>query len=195
MSKIRKALNCQFWVNHPQLFNGFFHMPLPLPIPAGHLRVRLRFRHTAVQVQSNLPCGINGFQTDMVRYPIQHSLHACFRLPHEAQRPCGHFLCSRRLILLLGHYSQNQRVPNAKIQIFRPAENHPANLDVFRRFQVYGRSAAEGLRIKRIQRTIAVLAQIVLQLVSLFLCRSIGRFSGTVEAVKADGINIKSSNL
>ena len=166
-------------------------MSLPLPVPAGHIRVQLRFRHPAVQVQSNLPCSINGFQTDMVRYPTQHGLHTCFGLPHKTQRPCGYGLCFCCLILLLRHDFQNQWIENSKIQIFRPAEDHPANSDVFRCFQAHRWPAAKRLRKKRIQRTAAVVNQICFQLICLFLRCSIGRFSGTVEAVKADRINIK----
>ena len=115
------------------------------------LRTNRRPLHRAVpkvrsiEIKSCLPSGPDGFQTDMIRDTAEHSLHSLLRLPHKAQCPCRHVLFVCRSILLLRHDLQNQSIQHSEIQILRPAEDHPIDLNGWGSLQKNSRSAAQRL--------------------------------------------------
>lgn len=96
-----KAADGQLRVCLTQQLNGSFHVSFFFTVPAGDFRRRLHGESGAVEIQPRRPGGADGFKADFIRDSAHHGLHTLLRLPHEAQRPGGHSLVPRRLVLLL----------------------------------------------------------------------------------------------
>ena len=84
---------------------------------------------------------------------------------------------------------QNQSIQHAKIQILRPAEDHPIDLNGWGSLQKNSRSAAQRLCIKQVQPSVQFFFNISRQLVRLSLSGRVSRFACSVKAVETDGIH------
>ena len=163
-------------------------MPFFFSVPAGDLCIGLYRKVRPIEIKPCLPSGPDGFQADMIRDTAEHGLHSLLRLPHKAQRPCRHVLFVCRSILLLRHDLQNQSIQHSEIQILRPAEDHPIDLNGWGSLQKNSRSAAQRLCKKQIQLSVKLFFNISGQLVRLIPGSRVGRFTCSVKAVEAVGI-------
>ena len=189
MAETGETADDQARICRPQPLDGLFHVPFFFSVPTGDLCIGLYQKVRSIEIKSCLPSGPDGFQADIIRDTAEHSLHSLLRLPHKAQRPCRHVLFVCRSILLLRHDLQNQSIQHSEIQILRPAEDHPIDLNGWGSLQKNSRSAAQRLCKKQIQLSVKLFFNISGQLVRLIPGSRVGRFTGSIKAVEADGIH------
>lgn len=84
---------------------------------------------------------------------------------------------------------RGQKIQHSEIQILRPAEDHPIDLNGWGSLQKNSRSAAQRLCKKQIQLSVKLFFNISGQLVRLITGSRVGRFTGSIKAVEADGIH------
>ena len=183
MTKTEEAADDQTRICLPQSLDGLFHVPFFFSVPTGDLCIGLYQKVRSIKIKSCFPSGPDGFQADMIRDTAEHSLHSLLRLPHKAQRPCRHVLFVCRSILLLRHDLQNQSIQHSEIQILRPAEDHPIDLNGWGSLQKNSRSAAQRLCKKQIQLSVKLFFNISGQLVRLIPGSRVGRFTGSIKAI------------